>query len=76
MSAIVDEVLSANGSYAAAFGVWVFLSLGVFALSRWGMPLFKKWAKNSGTKFDDLLVDGIGNHLPAFLYLAVFVVSF
>lgn len=63
-------------AYLAAFGAWVFLSLGVFAFSRWGIPRFKKWAENSKTDFDDLLVEGIGNHLPAFLYLGVFVISF
>ena len=62
--------------YATALGVWAFLSLGVFAFSRWGIPRFKKWAENSRTTFDDLLVEGIGNHLPAFLYLGVFVISF
>jgi small-conductance mechanosensitive channel len=63
-------------AFTVAFGVWVFLSVGVFAFSRWGMPLFKKWAAKSHTRFDDLLIEGIGNHLPAFLYLGAFVLSF
>ncbi|MBK8575396.1 MAG: mechanosensitive ion channel family protein [Elusimicrobia bacterium] len=62
--------------YATALAVWIFLSLTVWAFNRWGMSRFKKWAENSKTKFDDLLLEGLGNHLPAFLYLGAFIVSF
>ncbi len=74
----ISKLQSGQGwiPYATALGGWFFLSLGVFAFSRWGIPRIKKWAENSKTNVDDLLVEGIGNHLPAFLFLGAFVVSF
>lgn len=78
LSEFISNLESGRGwvPYATAVGVWAFLSLLVVVFNRWGIPRLKKWAENSSTRFDDLLVEGIGNHLPVFLYLGAFVVSF
>lgn len=78
MIEFISKLESGHGwiPYATAGSVWLFLTLVVVGFNRWGIPRLKKWAENSHTKMDDLLVEGIGTHLPVFLYWGAFVVSF
>lgn len=78
LSDFIAQLESGNGwlPFAMAGLVWTILSLLAMAVNRWGLPRLKLLTKLSKTNIDDLLVEGIASHLPAFLYLGAFVLAF
>lgn len=63
-------------AYGVATSVWLVLSLSAWGLQRWALPSLKKLTRRSQTKMDDVIVEGMAQHIPAFLYLGAFILAF
>jgi small-conductance mechanosensitive channel len=74
---ILPHVLTGKGlvAYSVSASIWFVLTLGIWALARWGLPWLKNLTSLSETNVDDLLVEGIARHMPAFLYLGAFTLA-
>ncbi|MBL8024479.1 MAG: mechanosensitive ion channel family protein [Elusimicrobia bacterium] len=77
LSEIFPAILTGKGIIAYSFSatVWFVLTFCVWGLSRWGLPRLKKITSLSDTNLDDLLVEGIARHMPAFLYFGAFAIA-